>query len=131
MLIFLCQSYRYDLPGKITVALANAKAQQKGVLDSNLYCRALFSKMATVHQLVQSNLTAIADSRTKAVDSPYYFAGGDEVFLFSPVLSTSTSKSCKECWIGPFKIIKAISAVCYKIQNSANPEDIQTALLLG
>ena len=78
------------------MAIANAKAQQKRILDSNQYCCELFTKMATVHQLVQKNLTAIADSRTKTVDIPYYFAVGDEVFLFSPVLSTSTSKSFEE-----------------------------------
>ena len=82
--------------------------------------------MTTTHQLVQRNLTAIADSHTKTVDIPYYFAVGDEVFLFSPVLSTSTSKSFKEFWIGPYQIIKAISPVCYKIKNLTKPEDIQT-----
>ena len=107
------------------MAISNAKTQQNTVLDFNQYCRELFTKMTTAHQLVQTNLTAIADSHTKTVDIPYYFAVGDEVFLFSPVLSTSTSKSFKEFWIGPYEIIKAISPVCYKIKDLTKPEDIQ------
>ena len=123
---FANHGYEPNLPGKIPMAISNAKTQQNTVLDSNQYCSELFTKMTTAHQLVQTNLTAIADSHTKTVDIPYYFAVGDEVFLFSPVLSTSTSKSFKEFWIGPYQIIKAISPVCYKIKNLTKPEDIQT-----
>ena len=123
---FANHGYEPNLPGKIPMAISNAKTQQNNVLDSNQYCHEIFTKMTTVHQLVQKNLTAIADSHTKTVDIPYYFAVGDEVFLFSPVLSTSTSKSFKEFWIGPYQIIKAISPVCYKIKNLTKPEDIQT-----
>ena len=68
--------YEPNLPGKIPMAISNAKTQQNNVLDSNQYCSELFTKMTTVHQLVQRNLTAIADSHTKTVDIPYYFAVG-------------------------------------------------------
>ena len=70
---FANHGYEPNLPGKIPMAISNAKTQQNTVLDSNQYCSELFTKMTTAHQLVQTNLTAIADSHTKTVDIPYYF----------------------------------------------------------
>ena len=72
------------------MALSNANAQQATPYTPNEYCTELFTKIASIHQLVQNNLQHTANTRTK--DIPYYFSLNDEVFLFSPVLSKKHTK---------------------------------------
>ena len=108
------------------MTLSNEHSQSEIITESNQYCEDLFEKFPKHIHWFKTISHALQKHEQKQLNIPYYFSLNNEVFLFLPVLSKHTHKSFKDFWIGPYKIIKVISPVCYKVQNLNNPKDFNT-----
>ena len=62
-----------------------------------------------------------AAKHTNILNIPQYFEIGDEVWLFSPVLSVNIPKSFTEFWTGPYTVTKITSPVIVHIQHINKP----------
>jgi len=71
---------------------------------------------------VYKNLNTVQAKHTNVLNIPHYFEVGEEVWLFSPVLSTKVPKSFTEFWTGPYTVTKAISPVIVHIEHANNPK---------
>lgn len=79
------------------------------------------TQMQTVRRQVESNLKASAAAMKQRKDvkaSQELFEEGDGVWLFNPRRKKGQSPKLTSPWEGPYRIVKRLSAVTYRVQRS-------------
>ena len=59
------------------------------------------------------------------------FSEGDKAWLFTPATTPGLSSKLSHNWLGPFKILKKLSEVTYKLQDPNNDVKTQTTHVNG
>ena len=118
---FVNHGFEANFPGQTTMSLTALNMDNEIKLNTNLYCSEMLEKFHKCFQLVHQNLNTAAAKHTNILNIPQYFEIGDEVWLFSPVLSVNIPKSFTEFWTGPYTVTKITSPVIVHIQHINKP----------
>ena len=119
---FVNHGFEANLPGQTTMSLIAKNMEDEIKISIGSYCSETLEKFCTCFDLVYKNLNVASSKHTNIVDVPQYFQVGEQVWLFSPVLSIKTPKSFTEFWTGPYVITKFTNPVIAHIQHTSLPD---------
>ena len=118
---FVNHGFEANLPGQTTMSMVAQNMDDETLITPNSYCSETLQNFQKCFELVYQNLNSVTAKHTNVKDIPQFFQVGEEVWLFSPVLSTKTPKSFTEFWTGPYVITKVTNPVIVHIQHLNKP----------
>lgn len=89
--------------------------------EVNDYAENLRQRLTNVHEQVRIKMKIESDRMKARYDiraSGKTFEEGDEVWLYNPTRKKGLSPKLQQSWEGPYKVIKRINDVVYRIQRS-------------
>jgi hypothetical protein len=96
---------------------------EEGVKEGNQheYVDKMKEKMTWVHDMARESIQLKSDHQKRNYDlraKPLRFEVGDAVWLHNPARKKGVSPKLSRPWEGPFKVVKRLSDVTYRIQKS-------------
>jgi hypothetical protein len=97
---------------------------EEGVIEGNQhkYVDEMKERMTLVHDLARKNIQMKSDHQKRNYDLKTHvhrYEPGDAVWLHNPARKKGVSPKLSRPWEGPFRVIKRLSDVTYRIQKSA------------
>ena len=117
---FINHGFEANLPGQTSMSLIAQQMDSEIKIVPHSYCAENLQNFQKCFDLVYKNLNTVQAKHTNVLNIPHYFEVGEEVWLFTPVLSIKVPKSFTEFWTGPYTVTKAISPVIVYIEHANN-----------